>query len=254
MSEKLLEVQNISFHYPSRAILNDVSIQVQSQQFVGIVGSNGCGKSTLLKIVYRVLKAKEGRVFYKGVPMQQYSLKQMARKIAVVGQFNNTPFDATVLDVVLMGRIPFKSKWQAFNEGDYQLALASLEKVDMLAYQNTALSMLSGGEKQRVFLARALTQQPELIILDEPTNHLDIRFQLEILKIVKSLRIGVLATMHDLSLIANFCDYIYALKDTQVYCSGKPIDLLTPEQIQSIFGVNCNVIRTEKNELFFSYY
>ncbi|WP_326379053.1 ABC transporter ATP-binding protein, partial [Myroides pelagicus] len=139
---------------------------------------------------------------------QEYTLKEMARKIAVVGQFNDTTFDTTVLDVVLMGRLPFKARWQSFDQKDYQLALASLEKVDMLRYQDKSLSTLSGGEKQRIFLARALTQQPELIILDEPTNHLDIRFQLEILKIVKSLGIGVLATMHDLSLIANFCDYI----------------------------------------------
>lgn len=253
MEHPLLEVRAIAFDYPSRTILNGVTIQVQPQQFVGIIGCNGCGKSTLLKIIYRVLQAKQGEVFYKGVNIKAYSLKEMARKIAVVGQFNETLFDTTVLDVVLMGRIPFKSRWQAFDETDYQLARTSLEKVDMLAYQDKSLSTLSGGEKQRIFLARALTQQPELIILDEPTNHLDIRFQLEILRIVKSLHIGVLATMHDLSLIANFCDYVYALKDTQVYDAGNPKAVLTPEQIHVIFGVDCKVIQTEK-ELFFSYY
>lgn len=252
MDYPLLEVQGVSFHYPSRAILHEINIQVQPNQFVGIIGCNGCGKSTLLKIIYQVLQAKQGEVFYKGVNIKTYSLKEMARKIAVVGQFNETMFDTTVLEMVLMGRIPFKSRWQSFDETDYQLARSSLEQVDMLAYQDKPLSTLSGGEKQRIFLARALTQQPELIILDEPTNHLDIRFQLEILRLVKSLNIGVLATMHDLSLIANCCDYVYALKDTQVYGQGKPAEVLTPEQIQVIFGVDCKVIQIEQ-ELFFSY-
>ncbi|MCC9043218.1 ABC transporter ATP-binding protein [Myroides sp. M-43] len=253
MSEVLLDVQGVSFSYPTREILNDVSIQVKAGQFVGIVGSNGCGKSTLLKIIYSVLKTKHGTVRYKAEDIKRFSLKEMARKIAVVGQFNDITFDSTVLDVVLMGRIPFKSRWQAFDEEDYQFALSSLEKVDMLAYQDLSLSTLSGGEKQRIFLARALAQQPELIILDEPTNHLDIRFQLEILRIVKDLNIGVLATMHDLSLMANFCEYIYALKNTKVHSMGRPIDLLTPENIQTVFGVRCKVIHGEDNELFFSY-
>lgn len=253
MKQVLLEAKNISFVYPTREILNGVNIAVRQGQFVGIVGSNGCGKSTLLKIIYRVLKAKSGQVIYNGKDIQKYTLKEMARKIAVVGQFNDTTFDTTVLDVVLMGRLPFKARWQSFDQKDYQLALASLEKVDMLRYQDKSLSTLSGGEKQRIFLARALTQQPELIILDEPTNHLDIRFQLEILKIVKSLGIGVLATMHDLSLIANFCDYIYALKDTKMHSSGKPIELLTPENIKTIFGVECKVVQDRDNKLFFSY-
>ncbi|MFD0700142.1 ABC transporter ATP-binding protein [Myroides pelagicus] len=253
MKQVLLEAKNISFVYPTREILNGVNIAVRQGQFVGIVGSNGCGKSTLLKIIYRVLKAKSGQVTYNGKDIQEYTLKEMARKIAVVGQFNDTTFDTTVLDVVLMGRLPFKARWQSFDQKDYQLALASLEKVDMLRYQDKSLSTLSGGEKQRIFLARALTQQPELIILDEPTNHLDIRFQLEILKIVKSLGIGVLATMHDLSLIANFCDYIYALKDTKMHSSGKPIELLTPENIKTIFGVECKVVQDRDNKLFFSY-
>lgn len=253
MGEVLLDVREVSFSYPTREILNKVIIQVKAGQFVGVVGSNGCGKSTLLKIIYRVLKAKSGEVRYKGKNMKDFSLKEMVRKIAVVGQFNDTTFDTTVLDVVLMGRIPFKTRWQAFDEMDYHLALKSLEQVDMLDYKDKSLSTLSGGEKQRIFLARALTQQPELIILDEPTNHLDIRFQLEILKIVKGLGIGVLATMHDLSLIANFCEYIYALKDTTVHSQGKPIDLLTPENIKTIFGVGCKVIYGEGEELFFSY-
>lgn len=254
MKEVVLEVQEVSFEYPSRIILDEVSIQVRANQFVGVVGCNGCGKSTLLKIIYRVLQAKKGTIIYKGRPIQQYSLKEFARKIAVVGQFNDTPFDTTVLDVVLMGRIPFKTRWQSFDAKDYELALASLEQVDMLAYQDKSLSTLSGGEKQRVFLARALTQQPELIILDEPTNHLDIRFQLEILRIVKALNIGVLATMHDLSLIAHFCDYVYALKDSKVHSKGTPHKLLTPDKIKTIFGVDCHVIQSEKQELFFSYY
>jgi len=253
MKEVILDVQGVSFSYPTRDILNEVSLQVKAGQFVGVVGSNGCGKSTLLKIIYRVLRAKQGKVLYKKVDMQEFSLREMAKKIAVVGQFNDTTFDTTVLDVVLMGRIPFKSRWQAFDAVDHELALSSLEQVDMLAYQNKSLATLSGGEKQRIFLARALAQQPELLILDEPTNHLDIRFQLEILRIVKRLQIGVLATMHDLSLIANFCEYIYALKDTKVHSHGTPIELLTSPKIKTLFGVDCHVIEGENKELFFSY-
>ncbi|WP_010250341.1 ABC transporter ATP-binding protein [Myroides injenensis] len=253
MSELLLEVKNLSFSYPDAQILDNVSIRVEKGQFVGVVGSNGCGKSTLLKNVYRILHTKQGEIIYKGENIKNYTIKEMARKIAVVSQFNEHTFDSSVLDVVLTGRIPFKSPWQSFNEKDHAIALEALEQVDMVNYQDRFFSSLSGGEKQRIILARALTQQPEFIILDEPTNHLDIRFQLEILSIVKQLKIGVLSTMHDLSLIANYCNYIYALKDKSVYRQGSPAEVLTEHNIKEIFGVNCKVIKGEENELFFSY-
>lgn len=253
MNKLLLEVNNLSFSYPDVQILNNVSIAVNEGQFVGVVGSNGCGKSTLLKNVYRILNSKQGEIKYKGENILKYSIKEMARKIAVVSQFNEHTFDSSVLDIVLTGRIPFKSSWQSFNDKDYEIALQALEKVDMISYQYRFFSSLSGGEKQRIILARALTQQPEFIILDEPTNHLDIRFQLEILSIVKQLKIGVLSTMHDLSLISNYCDYIYALKDKKVYIEGTPVEVLTVDTIKEVFGVSCKVIQGDNNELFFSY-
>ena len=157
-----------------------------------------------------------------------------------MGQFNQINFDYTVLDIALMGRYPFHSLLEQERERDYEIALEALDKVGMKTTVTVTFSPL-GREKQRVVLARALTQSPKILILDEPTNHLDIRYRLEILSIIKDLQITVLAALHDLSLAAQFCDHLYLMKQGEIVTQGQPQAVITPENLRRIFDVEACV-------------
>ena len=196
-----------------------------------MLGANGSGKTTLLRSIYRTQKMDSGIVRLDDKDITHFSGKKLARNMAVMGQFNQINFDYTVLDIALMGRYPFHSLLEQERERDYEMALEALDKVGMKSYRDRNFQSLSGGEKQRVVLARALTQSPKILILDEPTNHLDIRYRLEILSIIKDLQITVLAALHDLSLAAQFCDHLYLMKQGEIVTQGQPQAVMTPENL-----------------------
>lgn len=236
-----LELKNINVELEKLHIIKNVSLDVSNGDFVGIIGPNGSGKSTLLRTIYRITKPSSGNIFLDNKDFNDIKLSESAKKLGVVGQFNNINFDFSVLEMVMMGRTPHKSLLGSDKPEDYEIAIEALKKVGLESYVNRSFSTLSGGEKQRVVLARALAQQPQLLILDEPTNHLDIKYQLQILTIVKSLGIGVLAALHDLSLAAMYCDKLYILKAGEVVTSGKPRDILTPKLIRDIYEIECDI-------------
>lgn len=209
--------------------------------FTALMGANGSGKTTLLRSIYRTQKMDSGIVRLDDEDITHFSGKKLARNMAVMGQFNQINFDYTVLDIALMGRYPFHSLLEQEKERDYEMALEALDKVGMKSYRDRNFQSLSGGEKQRVVLARALTQSPKILILDEPTNHLDIRYRLEILSIIKELHVTVLAALHDLSLAAQFCDYLYLMKQGEIVTQGTPEAVMTPENLHSIFDVEACV-------------
>ena len=165
--------------------------------------------------------------------------------MAVLSQHNNYNFDFTVKDIVLMGRSPHKKFMERDNEEDYDIVNEALKKVDMFEFKDRSFQSLSGGEQQRVILARALAQQPKCLILDEPTNHLDIKYQLQLMRIVKGLGIEVIAAIHDLNIAAMYCDKIYVLKDGEIIKYGKPKDVLTKEIIKDVYEVDAEVIVNE---------
>lgn len=234
-----LTVEHIGVSLSGTDIVKDVSLRVQSGQFVCLIGPNGCGKSTLLKSIYKVIKPREGGVSLGDLDVLKAGPKAVARKLGVVGQFNELSFDFTVREMVSMGRTPHKRLLEGDNGDDQGIVEEALNRVDLAHYAGRSYNSLSGGEKQRVILARVLAQQPEFLILDEPTNHLDIKYQLQILNIVRKLGIGVLAALHDLTLAAEYCDYLYVMKDGKVAASGEPMTVLTKETIGDIFGVAC---------------
>lgn len=182
-----LVVKDVHVTLGKAKIVNGVSLHVGERQSVGIIGPNGCGKSTLLKAIYRVNPIDSGEVLLNGQNVTKMSPKEAARHIAVVGQFNELAFDFSVQDMVLMGRSPHKKMMESYSEADYKLVEDTLRKTELYPLRQRSYLSLSGGEKQRVILARAIVQQPELLILDEPTNHLDIKFQFEVLNLVKDL-------------------------------------------------------------------
>ena len=240
-----IKAENINVTLEKNNILKGINIEVDNKEVVGIIGPNGSGKSTLLKCIYRVLKPNDGAILLDKVDIKNMTVKESSKRLAVLSQHNNYNFDFTVKDIVLMGRSPHKKFMERDNEEDYDIVNEALKKVDMFEFKDRSFQSLSGGEQQRVILARALAQQPKCLILDEPTNHLDIKYQLQLMRIVKGLGIEVIAAIHDLNIAAMYCDKIYVLKDGEIIKYGKPKDVLTKEIIKDVYEVDAEVIVNE---------
>lgn len=247
-----LNTENLNVELDGKSIVKDVSIDIEKGEFVGVIGPNGSGKSTLLKTIYRIYKPKSGVMYLNGIDLSKMSPKNVAKELGVLGQFNNISFDIKVKDIVLMGRTPHKNFLESDSSDDYKIVRDSLEKVNMLEYYERSFSSLSGGEKQRVLLARVLAQKVDLLILDEPTNHLDIKYQLQILNVVKSLGITVVVALHDLNLATAYCDKLYVMHDGQVVGSGKPDEILTVDLIKQVYEVDA-VIHKESNPIYITF-
>lgn len=232
---------NITVAFGDKQVVHDINIEIENKSFVGIIGPNGSGKSTFLKCIYRVLKPQSGIIYLNGQKIQDLSYRDSALKLAVVAQQNSYSFDFDVIEMVLMGRSPHKDFMERDNEQDYKIAHQALKTVGMENFSNHNFSTLSGGEQQRVILARALTQQTKCLILDEPTNHLDIKYQLQLLNVVQNLNATVIAAIHDLNIAAMYCDKLYALKDGQVFGYGTPQELLDEKFIYDLYGVNASI-------------
>lgn len=231
----------VKMAFGSKQILKGIDFTLRNKEFVGIIGPNGSGKSTFLKCVYRVQRPTAGRIRFNGRDLDELSYRESALQLAVVAQHNVYSFDFSVLEVVLMGRSPHKKLLQRDNLEDYQIARKALAVVGLADFEERSFATLSGGEQQRVILARALTQQTECLVLDEPTNHLDIKYQLQIMDIVKSLDLTVVAAVHDLNIAAMYCDRLVAIKEGQVVGVGTPRQLLTEQFIYDMYEVRSKV-------------
>lgn len=238
-----LDVQQISWSVEKRKIVDNVLLDVQPGEFVGLLGPNGSGKSSLLRTIYRVLRPDAGRITLDGDDVWQLDARQVAQRAAVVAQERGGEFDFLVHEIVMMGRNPHKGMWDRDQALDYALVEDALRRVGMEAFAQRSFRTLSGGEKQRVLVARVLAQQAKFLILDEPTNHLDIRYQLEILTLVKQVQVTTLAALHDLNLAAHYCDRLFLMQDGRVVASGKPADVLEPERIRQVYHVDAHVER-----------
>jgi iron complex transport system ATP-binding protein len=236
-----IEVECVTFSIHDKRLIDGICLQVKAGELVGLIGPNGSGKSTLLKNMYRVLKPDSGLVTLDGQDMLRMKYKETARQMAVVSQDAPQTFDFSVRDIVLMGRHSHKKLLEADTVVDHELVEQALERVGMDAQADQGFATLSGGEKQRVLIARALAGQARFLVLDEPTNHLDIRYQLQILDLVKTLRITTLAALHDLNLAAFYCDRMYVLKEGKVVASGITEDVLQPDLLWSVFGVETEI-------------
>lgn len=222
-------------------ILHGIDFTAGNRSLVGVIGPNGSGKSTLLKCIYRVLKPSEGAVFVDGQPLSEYRVRDSAKKIAVLAQHNFYNFEFTVQDVVLMGRAPHKRALERDSAADFKIVHEAMERVGVAPLRDRLFSTLSGGEQQRVLLARALAQQTPCLILDEPTNHLDIKYQLELLDLVRSLDRTVIAAIHDLNIAAMYCDTIFVMQSGRIVAAGAPRDVLTRSLIRSVYEVDADV-------------
>ncbi|MFS0765532.1 heme ABC transporter ATP-binding protein [Peribacillus phoenicis] len=236
-----LAIEEVSYSILDTPIIEDITLHIKTGQFVGLIGPNGSGKSTLLKNASRILEPHTGSVHLDGRDLYRLSQKQTAREMAVVSQETSLTFDFSVQEMVWMGRHPHKRLFQGDSEKDRRIVNHALARVEMSGFEDRSFMSLSGGEKQRVLIARALAQEANIIILDEPTNHLDIRHQLQLLDLVKKLDVTVLTALHDINLAAMYCDHIYVIQNGKVITSGTPEAVLTTKMIRKVFGVETEI-------------
>ena len=242
-----LVIRDVVVDYGSIPALQGVSLEVHAGDMAGIIGPNGSGKSTLLRTIARVLRPSRGCVLLDGADVLSWDTKQLARRLGVVAQESPITFEFTALEIVLMGRAPYLGRMQAESEADLAVARQVMEQTDCWQVAQRPITQLSGGEKQRVIIARALAQQPEILLLDEPTTALDINHQVEILDIIARLNrsegVTTLLVMHDLNLASQYCDYLVVLKEGRVSAVGTPEEVITTETISAVYGAEVVVTR-----------
>ena len=236
------------------AILKGVDIQVGQRELVGIIGPNGSGKSTFLKNVYKVLRPQAGELTLMGDDLLAMSNREMAQRLAVMVQEQEAAFDFTVEEVVMMGRQARKRLLETDSREDRALVGEILARTGRASLREQGFSTLSGGEKQRVLIARALAQQTAVLVLDEPTNHLDIKYQLQLMELVRGSGCTVVAAIHELNLAAAYCPRLYALKDGVSVGEGAPKELLTPAFLREVYEVEAEVLTGRDGSLRVFFY
>ncbi len=237
----MLSVENISIGYGKSAVVENVSFSLKSGAIVALLGANGAGKTTLLKSLNFSLPIAKGAILLDGKDIKNYSRREIAQKIAVIAQENETKFPVTVLEFVLAGRFAHGTGFGWETTHDLQIAENALELCDLANYENRLMNQLSGGERQRVILARALATQAKILLLDEPTTNLDLAHQAMMFRLVrqrcKSGKSSAIVITHDLNLASEFADEIILLKNGQIAAKGNPKSVLTEENLQTVFGV-----------------
>ncbi|MFD8461898.1 ABC transporter ATP-binding protein [Streptomyces antimycoticus] len=235
-----LDIEDVTVEAAGTRLVEDVRLAADSGAFVGLVGPNGSGKSTLLRCVYRALRPAGGVVRLDGGDLHAMEPRAAARQLAALPQETSAEFDFTVAEAVAMGRLPHQGRTAA---EDRAVCAQAMDRTGVTHLADRGFLALSGGEKQRVLIARALAQQPRVLVLDEPTNHLDIAHQLDVLSLVRDSGLTVLAALHDLNLAAAHCDVLYVIAGGRIAASGPPHDVLRPALLAEVFGVRAHPVR-----------
>jgi len=241
----MIEIKNISYSYGKNHVLKDISFKLEAGECVGILGTNGAGKSTLITCLNRILSPKTGSLYIDGQDILTLSRLDVARHISYVAQKNELS-QITVFDSVLLGRKPY-IKW-AISQEDIDICEEAIQQIGMSGFKLRYINELSGGELQKVMLARALVQQPKLLLLDEPTSNLDPKIQYEMLALVKELarerKIGVLMVLHDLSLALRYCDRFLFMRDGEVFRYGGQ-DVVTADTVYQVYDVGASIVEVD---------
>ncbi len=245
----ILTIQNLSCGYP-KFQLSNINFDIPRGSFAGIIGPNGSGKTTLFRAITGILPLKSGQIILSGKNLQSFSLRERSQNIAIVSQFIEAG-DMCVEDYVLMGRIPYHSRFNFFEtDEDFEIARKYMEMTDTWRFKDQLMSELSGGEQQLAGIARALTQQPQLLLLDEPTSHLDITHQVHILNVLQQLNqemgLSVLMVIHDLNLASEYCDHLILVNQGKIHTQGIPEEVLTFQNIEDVYKT---VVVTQNNPL-----
>jgi len=243
----MINATNISVRYDNRPVLEGISLHVACGEFVGLLGANGSGKSTLLRALAGFRKLNKGSVMLNNRPLERYKIKELAKVVSFVPQDTSLDFDFTVEQIVSMGRQPYVSRFRGETEQDQATVNRALVETNIEHLVQRSVLELSGGQRQMVFIAKALAQEPRLLMLDEPISALDIRHQINVLELIRRVtrnNMTSIAALHDLNLAARYCDRIVLLAEGQILASGKPEEVLTERNLYAAYGVKA-VIRED---------
>lgn len=232
-------------------ILKEITLSFSGKHIIGIVGPNGSGKTTLLRHIYRDIKTKE-TVFIDKTDIAAFSIKSLARHISVLTQFNDqVEGKLTIEEIAVMGRMPYKKHYVDYSHNDFLIADHYMALFGLQTMKNKEYHDLSGGEKQRVMLAKCFSQETDIMILDEPTNHLDVRYKVEVMKTLSASDAMVIMTIHDINLAAKYCRYLIMMKDGEIYSQGTPAQVFTKECLFDVFGVEFTILPVDDRVAIF---
>jgi len=240
-----LKIDRVQFYYEARKVLDEISFEACEGEFIGLIGPNGSGKTTLLKIIDGILKPRVGSVYLDCKRISELDPKELARELAMVPQTADLSFDLKVFDVVMMGRYPYLGRLSLEREVDEEKVRFWMRLTNTLHLAERSIKEVSGGERQRVLIARALAQEPRILLLDEPTSNLDVCYQIEIMNLLKELveKLGltIICAIHDLNLAARYSDKIILINGGRIKGIGRPIEVLTKENLRDVFKIEAKI-------------
>lgn len=246
-----ISLKDVSFAYDRNPILKNISLDIQPGEIIGVIGPNGSGKSTLMKLMGGVLPSKPGDIFFKGEDLRLLKRKTLAQSIAWIPQENPLVFPFKVSEVVLMGRHPYLSPLMFERIEDFYISRRAMEATQTLEFANRLFNEISGGEKQRVMIASALAQEPEMMLLDEPTSALDLKHQMQILNILKQLNetrgVTLVMALHDLHLASKFCKRTILLQKGQIVRDGAPDEVMQKDILEKVYDVKIKIFRDQED-------
>lgn len=237
-----LEVEKLNFAYEEELTLKDISFNIKKGEFISIIGPNGSGKSTLLKNISNIYSPQSGSIKIYNNDIKKYGTRELAKNIALVPQDTIISYNFSVLDIVLMGRFSHLNRFEKEREEDFKIVYEALKKTNTFHLKDRNIDEISGGERQRVIIARALAQEPKIIFLDEPTSHLDINHQMELLNLLKILnkerKTTIILVIHDINLACRYSDKIILMNNGEIVSIGTPKEVVTRKNIEKTYGLN----------------
>ncbi len=249
----IIDVKNLFFSHGNKKILDDISLNINRNKLTGIIGANGSGKSTFIKNVVRYIEGRYSDFEIDKKKLSNFSSKELARKIAYIPQKSKIIPNIRVFEFILLGRFPLlKESWNSYNSRDYEVVEEKMKILGIEEFKNRNVGTLSGGELQKVFLAKALVQESEILLLDEPTSALDLNNAVEFMKILKNItlkkEVTPVVVIHDLNLASLFCDNLIVFKEGQFFRKGTPKEIITEDNMRKIYNLNCQVVYNEKGK------
>lgn len=243
------EVTSLNFSYGQTPVIRDLDFVLKTGEWLTVLGPNGSGKSTLVAVLLRILEKNKGTILYDGQSLENWDRRQLAQRIAVVYQKNEIPFGFSVKEIIEMGRYPYQGKWHRWCSQDQKAIDRAIQLTHLQDFLDKNYRELSGGEQQRVLIARAIAQEPDVLILDEPIAHLDLRFQYEVLHLCQKLQkeegLTILSVLHEINLAAEFSDRLLLMNRGSLLAKGLPGEVIKPATIKEAYGINIEIV--EKN-------
>ncbi|MFQ6792616.1 MAG: ABC transporter ATP-binding protein [Thomasclavelia sp.] len=252
-----MEVKQIKFSYQNKPLIDNLSISFKQNKITSIIGPNGSGKSTLLMLLSRIYKISAGDIYLDGKNIWDYKIKEFAKMVAVVHQKNQIYGDLNVKTIVGYGRLPYLNYHQNLSEEDYQIIDWALKITNLKKYQDHQIANLSGGQQQRVWIAMALAQKTPILLLDEPTTYLDVKYQIEILNLIKQInndyQMTIIMVHHDINQAINYSDEIVAMKNGAILFQGKPQEVISSSSLQKLYDYDLQVIDHDHQKIVLNY-